>query len=85
MSNELKALAKELGPSNIRVNAVAPGFVETDMVKDIDEDSKKEIINEIPLMRTSKPEEISKSVKWLIEDELMTGQVVSPNGGWVII
>lgn len=80
-----KALAKELGPSNIRVNAVAPGFVETDMVKDIDENSKKEIINEIPLMRTSKPEEIFKSVKWLIEDELMTGQVISPNGGWVII
>ena len=79
-----KALAKELGPSNIRVNVIAPGFIETDMSKDINEEDIKEIINEIPLMRIGKSEEIAKSIEWLINDELMTGQVISPNGGWVI-
>lgn len=79
-----KALAKELGPSNIRVNVVAPGFVNTDMAKELSENDINEIINEIPLMKISKPEEISKSIEWLIEDELMTGQVISPNGGWII-
>ncbi len=79
-----KALAKELGPSNIRVNVIAPGFIETDMSKDINEEDINEIINEIPLMRIGKPEEIAKSIEWLISDELMTGQVISPNGGWVI-
>ena len=79
-----KALAKELGPSNIRVNVIAPGFINTDMTKDLNEEDINEIINEIPLMRIGKPEEIAKSVKWLIEDQLMTGQVISPNGGWII-
>ena len=79
-----KALAKELGPSNIRVNVIAPGFIETDMSKDINEEDIKEIINEIPLMRIGKSEEIAKSIEWLINDELMTGQVISPNGGWII-
>ena len=79
-----KALAKELGPSNIRVNAIAPGFVDTEMAKELTENDIKGIIEEIPLMRICKPEEISKSIEWLIEDEIMTGQVISPNGGWVI-
>lgn len=79
-----KALAKELGPSNIRVNVVAPGFINTDMAKDLSENEINEIINEIPLMRIGEPEDITKSVKWLIEDNLMTGQVISPNGGWII-
>ena len=79
-----KALAKELGPSNIRVNVIAPGFVDTEMAKELTENDIKGIIEEIPLMRICKPEEISKSVEWLIDDEIMTGQVISPNGGWVI-
>ena len=79
-----KALAKELGPSNIRVNVIAPGFINTDMSKDLSENEINEVINEIPLMRIGEPEEITKSVKWLIEDSLMTGQVISPNGGWII-
>lgn len=79
-----RALAKEMGPSNIRVNSVAPGFVETDMNKDIKLEEIKEIENEIPLGRISKPEEITKSIKWLIEDEYVTGQVISVNGGWNI-
>lgn len=79
-----RALAKEMGPSNIRINSIAPGFVETDMNKNIKLEEIKEIENEIPLGRISKPEEITKSVKWLIEDEYVTGQVISVNGGWNI-
>ena len=76
-----KALAKEMGPSNIRINSIAPGFVETDMNKNIPEEEIEEIKNEIPLGRISKPEEITKSIKWLIEDEYVTGQIISVNGG----
>lgn len=79
-----KALAKEMGPSNIRINSIAPGFVETDMNKNIPEEEIEEIKNEIPLGRISKPEEITKSIKWLIEDEYVTGQIISVNGGWNI-
>ena len=79
-----RALAKEMGPSNIRVNSIAPGFVETDMNQNIKLEEIKEIENEIPLGRISNPEEITKSVKWLIEDEYVTGQVISVNGGWNI-
>ena len=80
-----KALAKELGPSNIRVNVIAPGLVETDMSKDLNEYDIKNIIEETPLMKIAKPAEIAKSVEWIINDELVTGQVISPNAGWVII
>lgn len=79
-----KALAKELGPSNIRVNSIAPGAIMTDMNKEYTEEEIKEINKQIPLGRFGKPEEIAKSIKWLIEDEYITGQVISPNGGWVI-
>lgn len=79
-----KALAKELGPSNIRVNSIAPGAIMTDMNRECTEEEIKEINEQIPLGRFGKPEEIAKSVKWLIEDEYMTGQVISPNGGWII-
>ena len=79
-----KALAKEMGPSNIRVNSIAPGFVNTDMTKDLSKDDIIEIIDETPLMKVAKPEDIVKSIEWLIEDELVTGQVISPNAGWVI-
>ena len=76
-----KALAKELAPSNIRVNAIAPGAIDTDMNKDI---VKEEISKEIPLGRFGKPEDIAKCAKWLVEDNYTTGQIISPNGGWVI-
>ena len=79
-----KALAKELGPSNIRVNSIAPGIIETDMNKDLTTEDLKEIIKAIPLGKIGKPEEVVKSVKWLIEDEYVTGQIVSINGGWNI-
>lgn len=79
-----KALAKEMGPSNIRVNSIAPGLVDTDMNKDLNKEEMQEIINQIPLGRIAKPEEIVKSIKWLINDEYITGQIISIDGGWNI-
>ena len=80
-----KALAKELGPSNIRVNSIAPGFIGTDMNKNYTKEEIENIRNEIPLEKVGKVIDIAKCVKWLIEDEYVTGQIISPNGGWVII
>ena len=79
-----KALAKELGPSNIRVNAIAPGIIDTDMNKGYSEQEIKEIKEEIPLGRIGEPEDVAKCVKWLVEDDYTTGQVISINGGWLI-
>ena len=79
-----KALAKELGPSNIRVNSVAPGAIDTDMNKNVTEEEWQAIKDETPLMKIGKPIDITRCVKWLVEDEFTTGQVISPNGGLVI-
>ena len=80
-----KALAKELGPSNIRVNAIAPGIINTDMNKDINIEDMENLKNEIPLGKIGQPADIARCAKWLIEDEFTTGQIISPNGGWVIV
>lgn len=80
-----KSLAKELGPSNIRVNSIAPGIIDTDMNKNLSEEDIKNIEQEIPLEKTGKTIDISKCVEWLIDDEYTTGQIISINGGWVII
>ncbi len=79
-----KSLAKELGPSNIRVNSIAPGVIETDMNSNIDEKIKQEIKNETPLGKIGKTIDIYRCAKWLIDDEFTTGQVISVNGGYVI-
>jgi len=79
-----KSLAKELGPSNIRVNSIAPGVIDTEMNSHIDKTIKREIENETPLGKIGKPVDIYRCVKWLIEDEFTTGQVISVNGGYVI-
>lgn len=79
-----KALAKELGPSNIRVNSIAPGIIDTDMNKNLKEEEKNKIIEEIPLEKIGKPSDVAKCIEWLIEDEYTTGQIISINGGWVI-
>ena len=78
-----KSLAKELGPSNIRVNSVAPGAIDTDMNAFLTQEEKEELNKEIPLERMGKPEEVASCVKWLIENEYTTGQVISVNGGWL--
>ena len=78
-----KALAKELGPSNIRVNAIAPGIINTAMNSYLSEDELKNIKEEIPLEKIGNPVDIAKCVKWLIEDNYTTGQIISINGGWI--
>lgn len=79
-----KALAKELGPSGITVNCIAPGVVETDMVKVLGEETLKDLADETPLMRNGKPEEIAKLALFLAEDNFITGQVIGQNGGFVV-
>lgn len=79
-----KSLAKELAPSGIRVNSIAPGFIMTDMNKGFSKEELEQIKEEIPLGKIGKPEDIAKCVKWLVEEEYTTGQIISPNGGWVI-
>ncbi|MBP3464338.1 MAG: 3-oxoacyl-ACP reductase FabG [Clostridia bacterium] len=80
-----KSLAKELGPSNIRVNSIAPGAIDTEMNADLTEEERKEIENETPLGKIGKTIDIAKTASWLIEDEFTTGQIISPNGGLTII
>lgn len=79
-----KSLAKELGPSNIRVNCIAPGIIDTDMNKNLTANDIKCINEEIPLGKIGKTVDIAKCIKWIIEDEYTTGQIISINGGWVI-
>lgn len=79
-----KSLAKELGLSNIRVNAIAPGVIDTEMNSNLDNAIKEQIKNDTPLNKIGKPIDIYRCVKWLIEDEFTTGQIISPNGGYVI-
>ena len=81
-----RALAKEVGPSGIRVNCVAPGAVETDMMAGFSPADKREIAEQTPLCRLAKPEEIASSVAFLVSGDaaFITGQVLAPNGGLVI-
>ena len=77
-----KALAKELASRNIRVNAVAPGFIQTDMTKDLPMDA---IVERIPLKKLGNPEDVAAAVKFLaLDTEYITGQVLSVDGGLVI-
>ena len=78
-----KALAKELGPSNIRVNAIAPGIINTAMNSYLSEDELKNIKEEKKKKKIGDPVDIAKCVKWLIEDNYTTGQIISINGGWI--
>lgn len=79
-----KALAKELGLSGIRVNSIAPGIIDTSMNSNLTCEDIKQIEEEIPLGKIGKAQDIAKCVKWLVEDEYTTGQVISINGGWNI-
>ena len=79
-----KSLAKELGPSNIRVNSIAPGWINTDMNKNYSEEEKNEFKNETPLRKIGEGIDIARCVLWLIDDEFTTGQVISVNGGILI-
>ncbi len=79
-----KSLAKELGPSNIRVNSIAPGIINTEMNKKLNQDEINSIKEEIPLEKIGKAKDIEKCIEWLIKDEYTTGQIISINGGWAI-
>jgi len=82
-----KALAQEVGPSGITVNAIAPGATRTDMLNSYDEDSLRAIAGEAPLGRLCEPMEIARVALWLCGDDatMITGQVLGVNGGRVML
>ena len=79
-----KSMARELGKKNILVNAVAPGFIKTEMTDKIPEDIKAVMLKNIPLQRLGQPEDIADCVEFLISDKAsyITGQVISVSGGF---
>ena len=81
-----RALAKEVAPSCIQVNCVAPGVVNTDMMADFSMEDRRALAEETPLGRLGTPEDIARAVWFLAspDADFMTGQVLSPNGGFVI-
>ena len=79
-----KALAKELAPSNIQVNAIACGMIDTDMNSCFSEEDLYSIIEEIPADRIGQPEEVAKLCHMLAEaPEYLTGQIITMDGGWI--
>jgi 3-oxoacyl-[acyl-carrier protein] reductase len=78
-----KSLAKEVGARGIRVNCIAPGFIETDMTAVLNEDLKKSMIDSVPLKRGGKPEDIANAALFLASDlsSYITGQVLGVDGG----
>ena len=79
-----KSLAKELGPSGIRVNCVAPGVILTDMCAGYSEEDLQALANETPLGRNGQPEDVAKAIAFLLEAEFITGHVLNVDGGFVI-
>lgn len=78
-----RSLAREVGPRGITVNAVAPGFIDTDMTRDLADEHKQLLLNQIPLGRLGQPEEIAAAVAFLASPEAayITGETISVNGG----
>lgn len=81
-----KSLAREFGYSGIRINSVAPGGIDTDMVANVKDDDLDAFLEEIPLGRLGKPIEIANLISFLVSDKAsyITGQIISSNGGWLI-
>ncbi len=79
-----KALAKELGPSGVRVNCVAPGVILTDMCAGVDPDILEEMASETAVGRNGTAEDVAKAMAYLAEAEFVTGQVLPVNGGYII-
>ena len=79
-----KALAKELGPSGIRVNCVAPGVICTDMCADIDPQILQEMAEDSPVGRNGEPMDVAKAMLYLAEADFVTGHVLNVDGGYVI-
>ena len=79
-----KALAKELGPSGIRVNCVAPGVILTDMCANVDPEVLADMAEETPAGRNGRPEDVAKAFVYLAEADFVTGQVIPVNGGYIM-
>lgn len=79
-----RALAKELGPSGIRVNCVSPGVILTDMCAKVDPEVLAAMAEEAPVGRNGTPEDVAKAFAYLADAEFVTGQVLPVNGGFVI-
>lgn len=79
-----KALAKELGPSGIRVNAVAPGVILTDMCKSVSADILAELAEEAPLGRNGTPRDVARAMEYLAEADFVTGHILNVDGGYII-
>ena len=79
-----KALAKELGPSGIRVNCVAPGVILTDMCASVDPEILEEMAQETPICRNGTPEDVAKAFLYLADADFVTGDVLSVSGGYVL-
>jgi len=79
-----KALAKELGPSGIRVNCVAPGVILTDMCASVDPQVLAEMAEETPVGRNGSPEDVARAFAYLADADFVTGDVLSVSGGYVI-
>jgi len=81
-----KSLARELGPAGITVNAVAPGAIDTTMSADLDDETRRRFISEIPLRRFARPGDVAGLVAFLAGDEAgwITGATIDVNGGWVM-
>ena len=79
-----KALAKELGPSGIRVNCVAPGVILTDMCAEVEPEILVQMAEEAPVGRNGTPVDVAKAMAYLADSEFITGHILSVNGGYVI-
>ena len=80
-----KALARELGPSGIRVNAIAPGFIDTKMNAEYDDAARAAFCEDTPLMRIGKPNDIAKAVCFLADNaDFITGQTLTVDGGYIM-
>ncbi|WP_368654880.1 SDR family oxidoreductase [Ornithinibacillus sp. 4-3] len=80
----VKALAKEVAPSSISVNAISPGFIDTKMNNHLTEDEKEAILADIPMQRAGKAEEIANTVNFLLGDQAnyIQGEIIHITGGW---
>lgn len=79
-----KSLAKEMAPSSIQVNCIAPGAIDTDMNSSLSEKNKRILIEETPMGKLGKPADIAKAALFLARDEFITGEVINVNGGLYI-
>lgn len=79
-----QALAKELGPSGIRVNCVAPGVIMTDMCANVDPEILAEMAADTPVGRNGTPMDVAQAMEYLANAEFVTGQVLAVNGGYII-